>query len=699
MKFFNAKKIVPFFSKGILISLLLSLVPSLIIILLTPIKFQKYLVEFEKKIPRTFERINWYNDLDVDGKEEFMVISNHQGASMALQIFDSEGEHLGQYNLSYFMPKTTVFLEPFFIDLNKDNVKEILLFSQNKDSVYLNIFDYKKLEFILSNRFITKIGLLPNSKLDYRIKWIDARDINNDSINEIYFAIITGFGLYPRNVFRYDFSNDSLISSPNIGAQVGTFQFSNSTLFVGSQASANCRPDFPYPYTDTCTWIFGFNENLEYTFKPISFAGYPASIPSITKTKEGIAAMYQNQGITGDTTQLVFVKQKGEITKRKQIVSSQIKPINIKGENQYLIMNRGNPNLYYFNNEKGTIGKEIKQLKNCVYRHSKDIDHDGEIEHFFYNYNFQQLIIARNDLQEHIAIDLDLRKEFFRAVTSGLKEAYVEIIVHTDLNVLFYKYYKNPNYQYKYLFWFVVYLLSFVFIRAILHIQKKQIQKKSRLEKRIIQLQLKNTQNHLNPHFTFNALNTVSKYIFKEDKYKAYDLFERFARLMRSSLVFSDKIFRSLEEELQFTEDYLEFQKSRFKERFDYEISVADNIGKAIIQIPKMLIQGFAENAVKHAFIGIDYKGILEINIEKSEDKTLITIEDNGIGINASKKENPIPKSGYGMHILEEQIALINKLYEQKITYEVVDKSLLDRNLSGTKVVLKIAGSSQQAKA
>ncbi|OQY02795.1 MAG: hypothetical protein B6I20_06465 [Bacteroidetes bacterium 4572_117] len=164
------KKILTLFTSSIVITLLLSLVPALVIILLEPIEFNKYIVEFEKKESRIYDNINWHKDLDNDGKEEYIDVYNHKGASMAIQIYDSEGKNQGQFNLNYFIPKTTVFLDPFFVDLNKDNVKEILLFSQNKDSVYLNVFDYKKQEFILTDRFIAKIGLKPKAKLGYPYK-------------------------------------------------------------------------------------------------------------------------------------------------------------------------------------------------------------------------------------------------------------------------------------------------------------------------------------------------------------------------------------------------------------------------------------------------------------------------------------------------------------------------------------------------
>src|SRR6056297_2245988 len=118
---------------------------------------------------------------------------------------------------------------------------------------------------------------------------------------------------------------------------------------------------------------------------------------------------------------------------------------------------------------------------------------------------------------------------------------------------------------------FTIYLLSVLFVYLIQKLQRKQFEKKQEREKRIAELQLQNLKNQLDPHFTFNAMNSIGLHIYEEDKEKAYDQFVRFARLIRSSLLSSDKIFRSLEEELQFTEDYLEFQKERFGDKFDYQ--------------------------------------------------------------------------------------------------------------------------------
>jgi len=150
------------------------------------------------------------------------------------------------------------------------------------------------------------------------------------------------------------------------------------------------------------------------------------------------------------------------------------------------------------------------------------------------------------------------------------------------------------------------------------------------------------------------------------------------------NMAFSDKIFRPLNDELQFTEDYLEFQKSRFNNLFDFEINISENINSEKTDIPKMIIQGFAENCVKHAFKGIDYTGKIRIAVKKQDEKTLITIEDNGIGITQSQIDNPVPESGVGMIAMQEQVALINKLYHKEIVIDITDKSSTDSNSLGT---------------
>jgi LytS/YehU family sensor histidine kinase len=213
---------------------------------------------------------------------------------------------------------------------------------------------------------------------------------------------------------------------------------------------------------------------------------------------------------------------------------------------------------------------------------------------------------------------------------------------------------------------------------------------KYELQHKIQDLQLQNILNQLDPHFTFNVLNTLGNYIYKQDKEKAYDLFQRFTRIIRSSLLVSDKVFRTLNEEIKFTEDYLEFQKIRFKERFNYTFDIDKNIDLQNIQFPKMLIQVFAENAVKHAFYGLDYTGQVSIKIIKESNKLMVIIEDDGIGISQSKKLKVTSGTQKGEQILEEQVRQINKLYQTEYTVLIEDKINLGDPQTGTRITITI---------
>lgn len=161
--------------------------------------------------------------------------------------------------------------------------------------------------------------------------------------------------------------------------------------------------------------------------------------------------------------------------------------------------------------------------------------------------------------------------------------------------------------------------------------------------------------------------------------------------MIRSSLMVSQKVFRSLEEEIQFTRDYLEFQKTRFKERFDFIIQVEKGIDLSDIQIPKMLIQGLAENSVKHAFYGVDFKGLIKISILKDHNHIKISIDDNGIGINQSIQLGTTSGTQMGEQILHDQIKQINKLYNREIIVKTVDKSEVEEEESGTKTEILLS--------
>jgi ligand-binding sensor domain-containing protein len=227
-------------------------------------------------------------------------------------------------------------------------------------------------------------------------------------------------------------------------------------------------------------------------------------------------------------------------------------------------------------------------------------------------------------------------------------------------------------------------LILFFTIRQILISQKR----KAQAEKEKIELQLKTIKNQIDPHFAFNAINMIGSLVYKNDPDTVYDYFSKFAKLIRSTLQDSAKIARPLMDEIEFVKSYIEIQKTRFKEKFDYEIKLDEAIDLNI-HVPKMIIQTYSENAIKHGLMHKKSKGNLIIDIAQQNSQIKITVTDDGIG---RKQASLLSKSstGKGMMIVSQIFGMYNKLNKHQISQEIID--LYDKNHkpAGTQVILTI---------
>jgi hypothetical protein len=190
---------------------------------------------------------------------------------------------------------------------------------------------------------------------------------------------------------------------------------------------------------------------------------------------------------------------------------------------------------------------------------------------------------------------------------------------------------------------------------------------------------LQSLRREMNPHFIFNSLNSVNQYIANNNELEANRYLTSYSQLMRKSMESSNADFVSISDEIEMITRYLELEKMRFPEIFDYKISVSENMDQDTEMIPNMLIQPHLENAIWH---GLRYKnvpGILSISLQKNENKTIICIEDNGIGLaksEALKTENQKLHHSRGLKNVKERIFLLNKLYHKSIRCVVEDKQL-----------------------
>ncbi len=205
-------------------------------------------------------------------------------------------------------------------------------------------------------------------------------------------------------------------------------------------------------------------------------------------------------------------------------------------------------------------------------------------------------------------------------------------------------------------------------------------------------LALKSLRSQMNPHFIFNALNSVNSFIASNDERTANKYLTDFSLLMRAVLENSEEDFIPLEKEIELLQLYTKLEHFRFQDKFDYNINVDDHINIKDFVIPPMLLQPYIENAVWHGLRYKKTKGYLEISITQSKtDEIVITITDDGIGRKKSKAlktKNQQKQNSKGMGNIKKRVSILNDMYKDKVDVFIDDYK--DEEDAGTKVIVSL---------
>jgi putative methionine-R-sulfoxide reductase with GAF domain/ligand-binding sensor domain-containing protein len=218
-----------------------------------------------------------------------------------------------------------------------------------------------------------------------------------------------------------------------------------------------------------------------------------------------------------------------------------------------------------------------------------------------------------------------------------------------------------------------------------------------RLNKDFATSQLTALRMQMNPHFIFNALNSIQHYILQGNVIEANKYLSKFSKLQRDILHCSSQQFISLEKELEILSAYLELEQYRFGKSFSYKINVHDAIEPVEITIPPMILQPFVENAIWHGLMPLQTERILSIYFDlETEDVLLAILRDNGIGRFASaqlKESNGESKAGHqskGMSMVQQRLQLLQQQYDKPFEVSVSDITGIKGEVQGTEVILKI---------
>jgi len=210
------------------------------------------------------------------------------------------------------------------------------------------------------------------------------------------------------------------------------------------------------------------------------------------------------------------------------------------------------------------------------------------------------------------------------------------------------------------------------------------------LESNLNKSLLASIKSQMNPHFIFNALNTIQAYIYMNDKENASGYLSKFSKLMRSVLEMSEKEEILLSEDLNALVLYLDLEKMRFQEGFNYSIQTIDFEADSV-KIPSMLLQPYVENAIKHGLLHSENDKTVRIEIRKENRTLTVSIDDNGIGRKRSEELNQLKgmyHEGFSTKANEKRLSLLNTNTEISVIY--IDKYDENQQALGTTVQLKI---------
>ncbi len=197
------------------------------------------------------------------------------------------------------------------------------------------------------------------------------------------------------------------------------------------------------------------------------------------------------------------------------------------------------------------------------------------------------------------------------------------------------------------------------------------------IRKRNKQIALQSLRREMNPHFIFNSLNSVNQFIANNNEREANKYLSSYSNLMRNIMENSNKDYVPLSAEIDQLKKYLELEKLRFPDKFGYELEVDPSIDADEVTVPNMIIQPNLENAIWHGLRYKETSGILKLKFYKEGNRTVVTVDDNGIGLAESRKiktKHQKLHESLGLKNVQERIRLLNDIYKSNIRFEMNEK-------------------------
>ncbi|HEC43515.1 MAG TPA: hypothetical protein ENI20_11865 [Bacteroides sp.] len=684
---------------------LIALLLTIPFIIFLPLEFNRYRLEIQptgNKLPDKYKL--YYHDLNGDGELEKIHSFPSQYDLFSFQVFEIEGGLYDQWNYpgKYHMYSKNLF----FSDIDNNGTTEILGFTLREDSVYLNYYEpFGPNPRTPVSFFIDRIPTKSFKEFDFHISIGDFADFDLDSYEEFVFVIHSGYSLEPRKIYSYNFQTNKLISSPRAGMSLSKLHIEDidndgkPEVFGMQKSEFNIPPDYEIPYTDHHIWFMVYDDDLNYLFPPVQ---YPETfaynfvestsadlIPGSKNKKEEnyLITLFSPYRKSAGKPILRKFSPTGEILVSDTldyIYSNFFNKLIKLGENRIAILGHNGKIFELDENLKVRKTLNISSSPLEHYLHLEDLNNDGTHEILIKDLNHNRLLAISNNLRHISEADIDLSD---RKIGQPIQKGEQTVIIVDEEEMLI-SYRINPNAYFRIPSYLGIYLVLYLLVFGLRKIQEARLREQYELDAQIRSLEINAFRNQLDPHFTFNVFNIVASLIKKGDQQQAMDAFMKFSKLIRKNLETFDEITRSLGEELETARNFLDINKLRYPDRFDYSIETGENIPQTV-SVPKMIILTHIENAVKHGLRSKSRGGHISIKIQADSVYLNLSVEDNGSG---RQGNNTLPgeSTGMGLRILDKTIDHLNRSIREKITQSITDLKDDSGEAAGTRVDIRI---------
>lgn len=641
-----------------------------------------------------------YHDLDGDGQSEHLNIYYNVAGNLAITIRDTRTDGvINQFNFPGELTELGPIID--FQDIDGNGIQDIFVCTEHNDSLFLSVVDniYKHptrhRTFFLDpiNRY--------NEDGDYHFTVGGLSDLDQDGSPEYICAINGGHSLQPRRVYAINYRNGEVTGSPLSGAAVVGLdlvdldQDGSDEILLNTTAPENFK--FHFPYRDSVSWFMILDGTLNFYVPP--FALSKSRIRSLFPfIHEGKAYFMLLQVLVDASapynSQLTIFNEKAQplksrfFTGNKRMTMDLWHGTGIPELEEIMLVK--DDYLFHLSMDLQFVDSSKNRLEHVYAIDAMlDLDNDGSKEYIYLGNN--RLMVYREGLKDPVSAELEWSERTTRPVISAIEKqgAYPNLFVQVGQTRARFVYERNPWYRFRALVYPGIYIVVFALLLGLFFVMDSIISRRYEKDRLINQLQLQSIKNQLDPHFTYNALNAVGSLIYKEEKDLAYRYLKGLTDLLRMVSGDASSINWTLTEELEFVQKYLDIEKLRFRDRFQFHITVAEESSGAL-KVPKMCILTFVENAIKHGLRHKKDDWLLTIRIDPEKAGIKIGIRDNGIGRAAAVKYHE-DSSGQGIEMMRKYFRQFSEATGKEARFTITDLYAEDRKAAGTHVEIIIS--------